>query len=1649
MTTGDAEAGNKQASGGDDLRSLGEQPVRVAVNIRPLIHDERLEGCTECTVVTPGEPQVSISSKSFTFDNVYGGNCGQPSEKIFGECVQPLVEGLFQGYNATVFAYGQTGSGKTYTMGTAYGAGGSSQSEHGIVPLAMQLMWAKLAKLQDTETLVRVSFIEIHKEEIRDLLDPVSSRVPGKAPINIRELPGGGICLAGVKEIEVACLGEMIECLRQGSLCRQTSATSMNAHSSRSHAIFSITLEQRRIKPLNMRASIVKMRASLDGLASAALTPGKGDGPTQPDGGADAGPDEDEDSYLCSKLHLVDLAGSERAKKTKAQGEQMKEGIKINQGLLALSNVISALGDERKKNSHVPYRDSKLTRLLQDSLGGNSRTVMIACVSPADKNFAESLNTLKWANRARNIKNKPMVNRNDTSAEISKLRNQVRLLQAELVRLREQGALAPASGTATTTTPFSSDSGSCHGGNSTMPVPGWEGGAGEGWAGDKELLEELQGLRRECAELEVQLAHLNVRVAEAEATAEAEARRALQAELERDALRLGLEERGLMEADVSVPDSDKMGVIAGHVARIQRLEEQLRHYQGMGMGSNGGAAQGSGDADDDDRLLEDEETEGKGEETDAGLTSDYPETDAATDQEGDAPSVQVEQIKARQAATEDKYKAEQETNSNELQRLATILREKEAQMRKVSAVDTNFSALKGHYERVLKEMDAERSTLQRDREDLLKRLQELSSSKEEEKESKEAGYKQKLAALEIQLSSLKKKMAEHERVIKQKQKAEEQAKKLQAEIEVVKRQKVQVQKKMKVESESFLAWKASSQKEMLQLRKQSRKNQYELHRLEAQNQKQQLVLKRKQEEAAQAHQRLRQVLGQRKRLHKTKSEADEIKFEMQMQEWVEKELENIVHLQTAQRALQSEMDRRSSLAKKRQELKALLAATQPQATDGQGSGQGQESAAQASLAAELREIESSLMERTQAIARLQSKAVSLSECHAAHKAGGGEWGGMKSVKDAKALLTLLLNCTATAKCELQERNRKVDSLEERLASLETQLESMHATQLQQQQQQACTAQASESNRASPQLNHVGGGALLMRQVSAVSASSLSLTQTSSLSAEESGRDREDLPRGDWPQPVAVEEAGSAHVAPARGRRNGAAMGMLARHAEEDDEVVLGGYSSAEDDTPRVGKRPSTTAHPAPHPADARRSGHHVPHRASKASLPVKAWEEREEEREDAAGGSVEEEDEDSDMVIVSSSDSEEFEDGDDPNDRDWEYTPEIKARQRLLSASTKSTVNPRRGGSFHRSKGGLVGLARGRSSSGRGASSDFADDKENLGPDQGGADLFPSSIPHAVAPENGAGSTRVSQSIKGRLGRQSSGAAALPGVRVSRATTPTEDCEAGQHEGGDHDHAGHKAGEGEEEERPDECKCRGQCIKRCPCRGSSKSRGGDRRYCSDNCGCKRNKCANRPPAKVTVAVAELLANRRATLAAEGAESAHVVAWSEDGAVASAVAVASTISAPVSTFASDADEEEEDHVREGDWATHRGAHARACGGRPAVHPDGAKSEAAAGSDGNDDEGTPGACPETPPASASRGASEWWRRGAQLGSSLAAELTGKRSPLGTLSLNCGGGPSQDKEHASSPARKASAKKRRNNRMRQAGQLALAEATMPIEY
>ncbi|KAI9355955.1 P-loop containing nucleoside triphosphate hydrolase protein, partial [Zopfochytrium polystomum] len=397
------------------LNGSGTTAVKVAVRIRPLNAKELFTSSSECVRVIPNTAQIivgadlssstaGITTRSFTFDEVYPPSSTQ--EQVYNTSVAPLVARFVEGYNSTTLAYGQTGSGKTWSMGTVLGNESLPPELQGIVPRAIRDMFQRIDNKKTRnpdgyKCVVSVAFLELYNEDLVDLLNPRPKTAGSSSGgPTIREDAHGNIVWVGVREADVHNPEELMSCLQRGSLCRTTGSTDMNVSSSRSHALFSVILRQQ---------------------IWTAQTPDRPE-TQEPNGTAqtvtdindeDADPQTHSNGYwrhLTSKFHFVDLAGSERLKRTNAEGDRKKEGISINQGLLALGNVISALGDENRKTSHVPYRDSKLTRMLQDSLGGNSQTLMLACISPSDTNYGETVSTLTYANRARNIRNRVVVN---------------------------------------------------------------------------------------------------------------------------------------------------------------------------------------------------------------------------------------------------------------------------------------------------------------------------------------------------------------------------------------------------------------------------------------------------------------------------------------------------------------------------------------------------------------------------------------------------------------------------------------------------------------------------------------------------------------------------------------------------------------------------------------------------------------------------------------------------------------------------------------------------------------------------------------------------------------------------------------------------------------------------------------------------------------------------------------------------------------------------------------------------------------------------------------------------------------------------------------------------------------------------------------
>ncbi|GAA5807233.1 hypothetical protein MFLAVUS_000589 [Mucor flavus] len=390
--------------------------VRVAVRVRPLTENEKQHYAIK--FIPNNEQQIVLNGdRSFTFDYVYPPAADQ--NQVYSTCVIPLLNKFLEGYNSTILAYGQTGSGKTYSMGIGLDSVMNSTINEGIVPRFINSLFEGLNanKSPNYSFQVYVSFLELHNEDLVDLLCPSAVKRTGYVSnLTIREDNQGNICWSGVREEVVTSPDELMGYLQKGSIARTTASTDMNNTSSRSHAIFSVILKQQ-----------VTISGSADDTTSTDLN-----NLTRSPSDQTLVSDSSSTPYikkLTSKFHFVDLAGSERLKRTNAVGDRAKEGISINTGLLALGNVISALGDESRRVSHIPYRDSKLTRLLQDSLGGNSQTLMLACASPSDSNITETLNTLKYANRARNIRNRVVVNQQVGESE---------RLKATITRLKEE-----------------------------------------------------------------------------------------------------------------------------------------------------------------------------------------------------------------------------------------------------------------------------------------------------------------------------------------------------------------------------------------------------------------------------------------------------------------------------------------------------------------------------------------------------------------------------------------------------------------------------------------------------------------------------------------------------------------------------------------------------------------------------------------------------------------------------------------------------------------------------------------------------------------------------------------------------------------------------------------------------------------------------------------------------------------------------------------------------------------------------------------------------------------------------------------------------------------------------------------------------------
>jgi len=396
----------------------------------------------EATCEAPTPTSLSVQSphgkKLFVFDRVFDEDTTQDG---VWEYLSDSVTSFVKGYNVSILAYGQSGSGKSYTMGTSGPEDQNDQQIKGIVPRAAQKLFEKLNgapgrqsalqapkrySMQALPTMasfskgtngernwtLKATYVEIYQEQLRDLLVDESIPYQDRAQVAIREDPKGRIMVTGLTQVTINSVEDLLNALNFGSSIRQTDATNINARSSRSHAVFSLNLIQKKPDGSMMPKQEKRMSTSIDGMSGS-----------------------DNMVTLDSKLHFVDLAGSERLKNTGATGDRAKEGISINAGLASLGKVIAQLSS-KGANGHISYRDSRLTRLLQDSLGGNAITFMVACVTPAVFHLSETLNTVHYAQRARAIQSKPEIQQSheegDKQAAIDRLRAEVSFLRDQI-----------------------------------------------------------------------------------------------------------------------------------------------------------------------------------------------------------------------------------------------------------------------------------------------------------------------------------------------------------------------------------------------------------------------------------------------------------------------------------------------------------------------------------------------------------------------------------------------------------------------------------------------------------------------------------------------------------------------------------------------------------------------------------------------------------------------------------------------------------------------------------------------------------------------------------------------------------------------------------------------------------------------------------------------------------------------------------------------------------------------------------------------------------------------------------------------------------------------------------------------------------------
>ncbi|XP_065380095.1 kinesin-like protein KIF21A isoform X11 [Macaca fascicularis] len=815
------------------LGAPDESSVRVAVRIRPQLAKEKIEGCHICTSVTPGEPQVFLGKdKAFTFDYVF--DIDSQQEQIYIQCIEKLIEGCFEGYNATVFAYGQTGAGKTYTMGTGFDVN-IVEEEQGIISRAVKHLFKSIEEkkhiaikngLPPPDFKVNAQFLELYNEEVLDLFDTTRDidAKNKKSNIRIHEDSTGGIYTVGVTTRTVNTESEMMQCLKLGALSRTTASTQMNVQSSRSHAIFTIHVCQTRVCPQIDADSATDNKIISE---SAQMN---------------------EFETLTAKFHFVDLAGSERLKRTGATGERAKEGISINCGLLALGNVISALGDKSKRATHVPYRDSKLTRLLQDSLGGNSQTIMIACVSPSDRDFMETLNTLKYANRARNIKNKVMVNQDRASQQINALRSEITRLQMELMEYKTGKRIIDEEGVESINDMFHENA-MLQTENNNLRVR------------IKAMQETVDALRSRITQLvSDQANHVLARAGEGNEEIsnmihsyikEIEDLRAklLESEAVNENLRKNLTRATARAPYFSGSSTFSPTILSSDKETIEIIDLAKKDLEKLKRKEKRKKKSVAGKEDNTDTDQEKKEEKGASERENNEL--EVEESQEMSDHEDEEEEEEEEEDDIEGGESSDESDSESDEKANYQADLANITCEIAIKQKLIDELENSqkrLQTLKKQYEEKLMMLQHKIRDTQLERDQVLQNLGSVESYSEEKAKKVRSEYEKKLQAMNKELQRLQAAQKEHARLLKNQSQYEKQLKKLQQDVMEMKKTKVRLMKQMKEEQEKARLTESRRNREIAQLKKDQRKRDHQLRLLEAQKRNQEVVLRRKTEE---------------------------------------------------------------------------------------------------------------------------------------------------------------------------------------------------------------------------------------------------------------------------------------------------------------------------------------------------------------------------------------------------------------------------------------------------------------------------------------------------------------------------------------------------------------------------------------------------------------------------------------------------------------------------------------------------------------------------------------------------------------------------------------------------------------------------------